>query len=246
MVDIRAHLDPAHAPVVRRSDASGDIAEAVILLDKPAGITSHDVVQKLRRLAGIRRVGHAGTLDPMATGLLICLTGRCTKLSRFYLELKKEYEGTLRLGQTTASYDADTPVEQERKADHISAEALKVAVGNLSGNLVQQTPAFSAVRVQGERLYQRARRGDVRSGPPRIVTVYAFEILQKRGADVDFRVVCSKGTYIRSLAHDLGQNLGVGAHLIRLRRTRVGEIRVDEALSLEEVAKLAGSRRGES
>jgi tRNA pseudouridine55 synthase len=171
------------------------------------------------------------------------MTGRCTKLSRFYLDLEKEYSGTMRLGQTTDSYDADTPVVCTLPADHITKEVIVEAAGRLLGEIVQMTPAYSAVRVHGEPLHRRARRGELAAGPPRVVSVYAFEIEDKRGDDIDFRVVCSKGTYIRSLVSDVGVATGVGAHLTRLRRVRIGDLRVEDALRPDELIRAVGEER---
>ncbi len=238
-------LTPTGAPLVSRRTGLKDLSQAVVLIDKPGGVTSHDVVKELRRLSGTRKVGHAGTLDPMATGLLICLTGRCTRLSRYYLELEKEYVGTLRLGQTTASYDADTPVEEVMPAGDVTREAVVEAAGRLLGEIIQMTPAYSAVRIQGEPLYRRARRGELKTGPPRIVSVYAFEVQSKRGDEVDFRVVCSKGTYVRSLVHEVGVSTGVGAHLTRLRRVRIGQFRVEDALRPAELRLAAEDEAGD-
>ncbi len=231
--------------VVGCANATDDVSNSVVLVDKPAGWTSFEVIRWLRRRAATRKVGHAGTLDPMATGLLVCMTGRCTKLARVFLEMEKEYEGTLRLGQTTPSFDADTAVDRSVPADHVTRSDVEAAAHRFRGELVQQTPPFSAVKVRGERLHRRARRGDLRPGPPRVVTVSEFEILAADGCDVSFRLVCSKGTYVRALVQDLGQKLGVGAHLVQLRRVRIGEYRVSEAIRIEEAADgLASNRFG--
>lgn len=213
-------------------------APVALLIDKPAGDTSFDVVRTVRRLFDERKVGHAGTLDPMATGLLIVLVRRgATKRQRAFMKLKKVYEGTLRLGETTASYDADTDVEERRPWQHVTAAALEEARQLFLGTITQRPPMYSAVRVEGERLYKKARRGETCERPPRQVTVEAFEFAGRDGADVRFRVVCSKGTYVRSLAHDLGQRLGCGAHLVQLRRTQIGPFSVEDAWPVDALEK---------
>lgn len=210
---------------------------AVLLIDKPAGWSSFDVIRKLRGLLGVRKIGHAGTLDPMATGLLICLVGRATKLMEHFMGLGKEYEGTLRLGAVTPSYDAETEVTERADWRTVTDAALDAARAEFEGTITQRAPMYSAVKVGGERLYKKARRGEEVERPPRIVHVEAFEITGRAGADVSFRVHCSKGTYIRSLAHDLGQALGVGAHLTRLRRTAIGPYRVEAAWTIPALAE---------
>ncbi len=217
-------------------------AAGVLLVDKPPRLTSFDVVARVRRALGESKVGHAGTLDPMATGLLIILVGRdATRVQDRFMGLPKIYTGTLRLGETTASYDADSPVERRIDAGGVSDEALESAAADLTGNIQQRPPAFSAVKVGGERLYKKARRGETVDVMARPTTVYAFELVGRRGDDVDFRVECSKGTYVRSLAHDLGQAVGVGAHLVALRRAAIGPFTADEAWSLEGLVEAAGS-----
>jgi len=228
---------------VRRSTLTDDVVyppphvpeaftRVVLPIDKPQWETSFDVVRTVRRLADERKVGHAGTLDPMATGLLIILVGGATKLMNTFLELPKTYTGTLRLGQVTASYDTETEVVEEHDWLGTTAEDLDAARSPFLGTIVQRAPAYSAVKVRGERLYKKARRGEKVDRPPRQVTINAFDITGRDGADVSFRVVCSKGTYIRSLAHDFGQELGIGAHLVALRRTAIGPYKAADAWSL--------------
>ena len=218
----------------------------VIPVDKPGGSSSFKVVRRLRSILGIRKIGHTGTLDPMATGLLICLTGRATKRMEHYMMLPKEYSGTLRLGETTASYDAEMPVLESRPTANVTDEDLVRAAASFEGEIEQLPPMYSAVKVGGERLYKKARRGESLARPPRCVSVHEFTVEARRGPDVPFRIRCSRGTYIRSLAHDLGQVLGCGAHLIALRRTAIGPIRVEEAWVLQEleeaVAGITGQR----
>lgn len=214
---------------------------SVLLVDKAGGMTSFDVIRVLRPLVGVKKVGHAGTLDPMATGLLILLIGRgATKRMEDFMGLPKAYVGTLRLGETTPSYDADTEVETRRAADHVTDEDLDAARVPFVGEVTQRAPMYSAVHHKGERLYKKARRGETVERPPRQVTIGAFEVTGRDGADVHFRVECSKGTYIRSLAHDFGEALGVGAHLVALRRTAIGPYRVDDAWPVEALEKALG------
>ena len=215
---------------------------AVLLIDKPKGITSFDVIRRLRKLLRVRKIGHAGTLDPMATGLLICLIGRATRWMTHFMAQEKEYEGVMRLGEITPSYDAETEVVERRPWEHLTDEDLERARWQFVGEIVQQVPAYSAVKVGGKRLYEQARAGKEVERPSRRVQIYAFELLGRKGPDVAFRVCCSKGTYIRSLVHDFGQVLGCGAHLIELRRTRSGPYRVEQAWTLEALAEALQAR----
>ena len=210
---------------------------AVLLIDKPKGWSSFDVIRRLRGLLGVKKIGHAGTLDPMATGLLICLVGRATKLMEAFMGLPKYYEGTLRLGETTPSYDAETEPVERRPWEHLTDADLEAARRLFLGEISQFPPMYSAVKVGGERLYKNARRGDSIARPPRTVHVYAFDIVGRDGPDVHFRVHCSKGTYIRSIAHDFGERLGCGAHLTALRRTAIGPYDVAHAWNLEMLAQ---------
>lgn len=210
---------------------------AVLLIDKPKGLTSFDVIRQLRKLLRVRKIGHAGTLDPLATGLLICLIGRATRWMVHFMTQDKEYEGVLRLGEVTPSYDAETEVVERRPWAHLRDEDLERACRQFIGEIVQEVPAYSAVKVKGTRLYKQARAGKVVERPRRRVQIYAFELLGREGPDVTFRVHCSKGTYIRSLVHDFGQAVGCGAHLVALRRTRSGPYRVEQAWTLEVLAR---------
>ncbi|HEX6262989.1 MAG TPA: tRNA pseudouridine(55) synthase TruB [Actinomycetota bacterium] len=202
--------------------------EGIVLVDKPKGITSHDAVDAVRRALGTRKVGHAGTLDPMATGLLVMGVGRATRLLRFLSALDKEYEGTGRLGVETDTLDAEGEVVRESPVD-VGERVVREAMASLTGEIDQRPPAYSAVRVAGERLYRAARRGEAVEAPPRRVRVEAFELVRYEAPELDFRVVCSSGTYVRSLVADLGARLGCGAHLTRLVRTRIGPYRIAEA-----------------
>ena len=206
----------------------------MLLVDKPPGISSFGVVKRIRHRVPVRKVGHAGTLDPMATGLLIILVGKATKSMEQFMGLDKVYTGTIRLGQTTPSYDAESEVLTESPVDHLSDRDISVAATALTGPIDQRPPAFSAIKVGGERLYRKARRGDEDIElPVRRVRVDTFETAARQERDVDFRVACSKGTYIRSLAHDLGADLGVGGHLVALRRAAIGPYDVDEAWAFD-------------
>ncbi|MEL7362885.1 MAG: tRNA pseudouridine(55) synthase TruB [Bacteroidota bacterium] len=209
-------------------------------VDKPPGLTSFGVIRRLRRFLGVKKIGHAGTLDPMATGLLICLVGRpATREQDRFMGLPKEYSGTLRLGETTASYDAETAVEARTPLARPPDEGeLEAARRQFLGEIEQVPPVYSAIKQGGERLYKKARRGESVEVKARRVTVTAFDLGVPRQVsadtfDLDFEVACSKGTYIRSLAHDLGQVLGVGAHLVALRREAIGPHRVAEAWTLD-------------
>lgn len=216
---------------------------AAVLVDKPAGWTSFDVIRKLRGVVRKTRMGHTGTLDPMATGLLIVLLNKGTKSMDRFMRLDKRYEGTIRLGQTTASYDAETPVLQQTDASHVTLSAIEQACEGLTGSISQVPPMYSAVKVKGERLYKKARRGETVPREPNQVSVFRFEIRQRVDDDLLFEVHCSKGTYIRTLAHDLGQLLEVGAHLVALRRTAIGSYAVKDAWPLMELVKAAAPAR---
>jgi tRNA pseudouridine55 synthase len=210
------------------------MADGILLVDKPKGITSHDAVDRVRRTLGIKKVGHAGTLDPMASGLLVMGVGRGTRLLRFLADLDKEYEGTGRLGVETDTLDAEGEVV--RAADVAVAESdLRSAMKALTGDIEQRPPAYSAVQVGGERSYKAARRGEVLDVPPRPVRVDTFELERFESPDFEFRVVCSSGTYVRSLVADVGSTVGAGAHLTRLVRTRIGRFTLEQAKPPDDV-----------
>jgi tRNA pseudouridine55 synthase len=212
----------------------------LVIVDKPSGQTSHDVVAQVRRLAGTRRVGHAGTLDPMATGVLVIGVEKATRLLGHLALTDKEYSATIRLGQATDTDDADGATVAQASAAGVSDEALGAAVAALTGEIRQVPPGYSAIKVDGKRAYKLAREGAAPELAARTVTVSAFVIDAVRRAgdlvDVDATVRCSSGTYIRALARDLGAALGVGGHLTRLRRTRVGPYDVGQARTLEQLA----------
>jgi tRNA pseudouridine55 synthase len=213
------------------------VAEGLLLVDKPAGATSHDVVDAVRRSLGTRKVGHAGTLDPMATGLLIVGAGRATRLLRFLGDLPKTYEGAIRLGVETTTLDADGEVVREAPVT-ASRDEVAAAMRALEGASLQRPPAYSAVKVGGRKLYEAARAGERLEAEPRPVRVDAFELMSYEPPDAAFRVTCSGGTYVRVLTADVGAALSCGAHLIALRRTAIGPFRVEDASPPEEASPL--------
>jgi tRNA pseudouridine55 synthase len=206
------------------------VREGLLLVDKPADMTSHDVVDRVRRALGTRKVGHAGTLDPMATGLLLVGVGRTTRLLRFLGDLPKTYLGAARLGVETDTLDADGTVTNERPVT-VGPNDIRDAMAALRGNSMQRAPAYSAVKVGGRKLYEAARAGERLEAAPRRIHVDAFDLLGLRGSDVDFRVTCSSGTYVRVLVADVGEALGCGAHLTGLRRTVIGPFTVEAAVA---------------
>lgn len=208
--------------------------DGLLLVDKPQGATSHDVVDVVRRALRTRRVGHAGTLDPMATGLLLVGVGRATRLLRFFGDLPKTYEGTARLGVETDTLDADGSVVRTTNVD-VERGDLERAFAALVGESMQRPPAYSAVKVGGRKLYEAARAGQELEAPARRIRVDAFEVVAFDGDDVGFVVICSGGTYVRVLLSDVGRALGCGAHLRRLRRTAIGPYRVEDAVATDAV-----------
>lgn len=216
-----------------------DPFDGALLVDKPKGPTSHDVVDLVRRRFGIRKVGHAGTLDPNATGLLVLLLGRGTKLSEKLMAADKVYEGTLKLGETTDSYDADGQVVATAPVPPLTLEQLNAAAAAFEGDLMQAPPMVSAAKVGGVPLYKLARKGVEVERKPRLVHVYSFRFSAYQEPLAAFRVVCTKGTYVRSLVHDLGQKLGCGAYLATLRRLESGPLSVTRAIPLEELLRLS-------
>ena len=215
----------------------------VLLIDKPLEWTSFQVVNKLRWEIRQRfnikkiKVGHAGTLDPLATGLLILCTGKKTKIIDTYQGQIKEYTGTITLGATTPSYDLETEVNETFSTDHITEELIHETTKQFTGIIQQKPPIFSAIKKEGVRLYELARKGETTEIKLREVTIPVFEITNINGNNIDFRVVCSKGTYIRSLAYDFGVALNSGAHLSALRRTKIGDFHVDNAVSVDAFIK---------
>ncbi|MDX1935768.1 MAG: tRNA pseudouridine(55) synthase TruB [Flavihumibacter sp.] len=204
----------------------------VLLIDKPLQWTSFDVVRKMRALIKIKKIGHAGTLDPLATGLLIVCTGKFTKRINEYMAQEKEYTGTITLGATTPTYDLESEPENFKSTDAIGETAIKAATALFTGTIQQVPPAHSAIKKDGKRVYELARKGIEVKLEPRTITIKEFEITSIHMPLVSFRVVCSTGTYIRSLANDFGAALGCGAHLSKLCRTRIGNFNVADAYSI--------------
>lgn len=212
--------------------------EGILLVDKPTGCTSHDVVARMRRKLKMKRIGHAGTLDPLATGLLILLIGKATKVSQYLMSLDKEYEGTMKLGETTDSHDSDGEVKVTREVPQLDEEALRVQMRTFVGDQYQIPPMFSAKKIKGVPLYKLARKGQEVEREPRFINVSLFELLELNLPLVRFRLACSKGTYVRTIAHDLGERLDCGAHLTALRRTRIDRFSIDDALPLDQLEEL--------
>jgi len=216
----------------------------ILLFDKPLGWTSFQLVNKVRWLirksCDIKKikVGHAGTLDPLASGLLIICTGKFTKRIEEFQGQEKEYTGTFTLGGTTPSYDLETEIDQTFETSHISESAIHDITKEFLGEISQFPPVFSALKKDGKRLYEYARNGEDVEIPSRKITISTFEITNIEMPNVDFRVTCSKGTYIRSLAHDFGKSLDSGAHLSALRRTKIGTFNVDDSMDLDSFEKL--------
>jgi tRNA pseudouridine55 synthase len=213
--------------------------DGILLIDKPRDHTSHDVVARLRGKLRMRKIGHAGTLDPMATGLLIMLVGRATRVSQYLISLDKEYEGTIELGKTTDSQDADGQVMETRPVPALAEADVRAPMQGFLGDQYQIPPMFSAIKIGGVALYKKARKGEEIEREPRFIRVMAWELLRFASPHIDFRLRCSKGTYVRTLAHDLGAKLGCGAHLSALRRTATDRFNVSEAMTLEQIEELS-------
>ena len=220
----------------RTNDFSGiDFKEGeIILVDKPAGWTSFKVIRKIRNVIEVKKVGHAGTLDPMATGLLIIATGKKTKSIDEYQALAKTYTGTITLGKTSSSMDTETEIISERPFDHITEEEIYKVRDEFLGVIKQIPPMYSAIKHKGKSLYHLARKGIVVERFEREITIYDFLITNINLPNIDFEINCSKGTYIRVIANDFGEKLGCGGLLSSLRRTKIGDYSVDEALTIEE------------
>ena len=211
----------------------------ILLLDKPVGLTSNRALQEAKRLLMARKAGHTGSLDPLASGLLPLCFGEATKVSRFLLEADKTYRAEFRLGVSTATGDAEGEA-LETRAVNVSRREVEAAIKHFTGAIEQVPPMYSAIKQAGQPLYKLARAGIVTERAPRPVTVYEFNVLNLAGSSLTVDIRCSKGTYVRSLAHDLGELLGCGAHVAGLRRTGMGGFQVDECISLEELEGLAG------
>ena len=217
--------------------------EGILLIDKPTGITSHDVVDVVRKKLSVKRVGHTGTLDPLATGLLIVLVGRqYTKKQEQYLKQDKQYQVTVKLGIETDSYDSEGSVVKKALPallKKVTLKNIKESLKNFQGEITQTVPAYSAIKIKGKKLYELARQNKKIKLPQRIVNIKGLKLISfnSKTSQLELLVDCSSGTYIRSLAHDLGQSLGVGAHVTILRRTKIGDLSVTKAIPLEKVYK---------
>jgi tRNA pseudouridine55 synthase len=214
---------------------TSDSLDGVLLIDKAPGMTSHDVVAIARRALGTRKVGHCGTLDPLATGLLIIVIGRGTKIQDLLMAEDKEYVGTMQLGVTTDSQDADGRIVETRPVPDFTREQLDAAFAKFHGDFYQMPPMVSAIKKEGVPLYKLARQGKTVEREPRFVHVYAHEILGVNLPTIEFRVVCSKGFYVRTYAFDIGNDLGCGAHLRTLRRTKSGKFTLEHAVTVEDL-----------
>lgn len=217
--------------------------DGIIVVDKLRGWTSHDVVNKVRRLAGTKRVGHLGTLDPSATGVLPVVVGRATRLAQFYVRNDKVYEGVIHFGYSTSTYDAEGERTSDESVITLNPTALETTLDRFRGTFEQAPPSVSAKKVSGRPAYELARKGQAVDLKPVTVEVYALDLLRAEGCEAELRVHCSAGTYLRSIAHELGQILGCGAFLKSLRRTASGEFRIESARTLDELAALAGEDR---
>jgi len=206
--------------------------EGILNIDKPQWLSSHDVVAQVRRICATPHVGHAGTLDPLATGVLLVCVGRATRLSEYLMGQPKTYEATVRLGQSTNTYDAEGAVVAERPFSHITQSAIEEALAMFRGSIQQTPPIYSALKVNGQPMYKLAREGKAVEAKSRPVTIYTLALLDWAPPNLQLRVVCSTGTYIRSLAHDIGEQLACGGHITVLRRTAVGEFQAANAISL--------------
>jgi tRNA pseudouridine55 synthase len=214
--------------------------EGVLLVDKPKGLTSHDVVYHLRRKLQIKKIGHAGTLDPMATGLLVMLIGKATRISQYLISVDKVYEGEATLGVVTDSQDAEGEVMETRPVPaDLTAAAVKAAMQGFLGDQYQMPPMHSAIKIDGVPLYKLARKGEAVEREPRFIRIASFELLSFAPPKLGFVLHCTKGTYVRTIANDLGQKLGCGAHLSALRRTGSGKFTLAQCLPLDQIEALS-------
>jgi tRNA pseudouridine55 synthase len=219
--------------------------DGVLLVDKASGMTSHDVVAIVRRRLGTKKVGHCGTLDPLATGLLIIVLGRGTKIQDLLMSEDKEYVGTMTLGAMTDSQDADGQITESRPVPELSREQINAAFAKFHGDFYQMPPMVSAIKKDGVPLYKLARQGKTVEREPRFVHVYAHEIQQVRLPEIDFRVMCSKGFYVRTYAFDIGNELGCGAHLKNLRRTKSGKFTLEHSVTVHDIQTLDAATIGQ-
>jgi tRNA pseudouridine55 synthase len=219
-------------------------AGETIGIDKPKEWTSFDVVKKVRNTIRIKKVGHAGTLDPLATGLLIICTGKATKTINQIQEQRKKYTCTLVLGKTTPSVDLETAFDSETDTQHLSADQVAEVLHSFQGAIQQVPPVYSAIKVDGKRAYESARKNETLELKAREVTIYSLQVLNMNLPEVEFVVECSKGTYIRSLVRDIGEKLGVGAYMSALRRNSIGDYQVEDAFTIEEFTSIFTSKPG--
>ena len=213
----------------------------VLLIDKPLTWTSFDVVRKIRNRIKIKKVGHAGTLDPLATGLLVVCTGKKTKTIDLIQATDKEYTGTITVGGTTPSYDKETKIDETFPIEHITKEMIQETAKSFLGPNEQIPPAHSAIKIDGERVYKKARRGEIVIMKPRKIIIHEFEITAINLPEISFRIACTKGTYIRSIAFDFGKRLQSGGYLSSLIRTKIGDLKIEDAMTIDEfIEKTAG------
>jgi tRNA pseudouridine55 synthase len=210
-------------------------AGEILNINKPEGWTSFDVVKKVRRLLRVKKVGHAGTLDPFATGVLLVCTGRATKRVSKLMGLEKEYVGVVELGKTTDTLDVTGSIVEEREVPAVTLDEVRQVAGEFVGRISQVPPAYSALKVNGRRMYKLARKGEAVALPPRTVEIYAVDVLDLNLPELTIRVRCGKGTYIRALARDIGERLGTVAYLRTLQRTAIGPYRIEDALRIEDL-----------
>jgi tRNA pseudouridine55 synthase len=212
--------------------------DGVLLVDKPTDHTSHDVIARLRGKLKMKRIGHAGTLDPMATGLLVVLVGKATRVSQYLISLDKEYTGTISLGKVTTTQDAEGEMLETRPVPAFTEEKVKAVVKTFIGDQYQLPPMYSAIKIDGVPLYKKARQGEEVDREPRFIRVSSFDVTRFALPEIDFVLRCSKGTYVRTIAHDLGQRLECGGHLSALRRTATGKFVISQCLTLDEINAL--------
>ena len=233
MPDTRSSFKNSPAPVRSMSPYDG-----ILLVDKPSGPTSHDVVAAIRSRFHFKKVGHGGTLDPQATGLLVILLGKGTKLSERFAGSDKNYEGTMKLGVSTDSHDAAGAIVREADSSHVTREQLEAGVKKMTGDIMQIPPMVSAVKIGGVPLYKRARKGEIVEREPKLIHIYEFTLLDFALPRATFFLRCSKGTYVRTICSDIGDALGCGAHLEQLRRTRCGDFNIEDATPFDDVMNM--------
>jgi len=212
--------------------------DGVLLVDKPTDHTSHDVIARLRGKLKMKRIGHAGTLDPMATGVLIVLVGKATRASQYLMSLDKEYAGTIKLGSVTNTQDAEGEVLETRPVPPLTDDEVRAVTQTFIGDQYQMPPMFSAIKIDGVPLYKSARKGEEIEREPRFVRISSFELTRIAPPEIDFVIRCTKGTYVRTIAHDFGAKIGCGGHLSALRRTATGKFKVEQCLTLDQIQAL--------